>query len=79
MGGGIVVRLLAGSTTGAMAVVCAQPTDVVKVRMQAQKAGTRRYNGVIAAYRMIAQQEGMKGLWKGRSFSTDVAEMSFVH
>jgi len=67
LGGSVIVRLLAGSTTGAMAVACAQPTDVVKVRMQAQKAGTQRYKGVIAAYRTIAQQEGMKGLWKGTS------------
>ncbi len=32
----IVTRLMAGSTTGAMAVAFAQPTDVVKVRFQAQ-------------------------------------------
>ncbi|TNN88630.1 Mitochondrial uncoupling protein 2 [Liparis tanakae] len=33
---GIVTRLMAGCTTGAMAVAFAQPTDVVKVRFQAQ-------------------------------------------
>lgn len=37
-GGGLDVsaRIAAGITTGAMAVMLAQPTDVVKVRMQAQ-------------------------------------------
>jgi len=65
-GTSIGVRLLAGSTTGAMAVMCAQPTDVVKVRMQAQPAGVpKRYSGVFMAYRTIAAKEGIKGLWKG--------------
>ncbi|XP_013781405.2 mitochondrial uncoupling protein 3-like [Limulus polyphemus] len=63
---GVTVRILAGITTGGMAVMCAQPTDVVKVRMQAQVTGTpKRYTGTIQAYRLIGQQEGVKGLWKG--------------
>lgn len=33
----ILTRTLAGITTGGMAVIFAQPTDVVKVRFQAQK------------------------------------------
>lgn len=64
----IVSRLLAGCTTGAMAVAFAQPTDVVKVRFQAQVRqpdGIRRYNGTIDAYRTIARKEGVRGLWKG--------------
>lgn len=48
----------------------AQPTDVVKVRFQAQvhlpKSGaTKRYNGTMDAYKTIARVEGIKGLWKG--------------
>lgn len=65
---GIVTRLLAGSTTGAMAVAFAQPTDVVKVRFQAQvrlSDGGRRYNGTLDAYKTIARDEGVRGLWKG--------------
>ncbi|XP_067841946.1 dicarboxylate carrier UCP2-like isoform X2 [Heptranchias perlo] len=61
-------RLLAGCTTGAMAVTLAQPTDVVKVRFQAQVTLTgvnKRYNGTIDAYRTIAKEEGLQGLWKG--------------
>lgn len=65
---GIVSRLLAGCTTGAMAVAFAQPTDVVKVRFQAQirvADGAKRYNGTMDAYKTIARDEGIKGLWKG--------------
>ncbi|XP_074466750.1 uncharacterized protein LOC141752608 [Sebastes fasciatus] len=65
---GIVTRLMAGCTTGAMAVALAQPTDVVKVRFQAQVRladGGRRYNSTLEAYRTIARDEGVRGLWKG--------------
>ncbi|XP_041055848.1 mitochondrial uncoupling protein 2-like isoform X3 [Carcharodon carcharias] len=61
-------RLLAGCTTGGMAVIMAQPTDVVKVRFQAQLNLTgvnKRYSGTIDAYRKIAKEEGLSGLWKG--------------
>lgn len=66
---GIGTRLLAGCTTGAMAVAFAQPTDVVKVRFQAQARSpgqARRYCGTIDAYKTIAKEEGIHGLWKGR-------------
>ncbi|KAG9467232.1 hypothetical protein GDO78_015380 [Eleutherodactylus coqui] len=64
---GIGSRLLAGCTTGAMAVAIAQPTDVVKVRFQAQanNSNCRRYKGTMDAYKTIAKEEGMRGLWKG--------------
>ncbi|XP_022063844.1 mitochondrial uncoupling protein 2-like [Acanthochromis polyacanthus] len=67
---GIGTRLLAGCTTGAMAVAFAQPTDVVKVRFQAQvrlpeSGSVKRYSSTIDAYRTIARDEGVKGLWKG--------------
>ncbi|KAL0994260.1 hypothetical protein UPYG_G00119950 [Umbra pygmaea] len=64
----IATRLMAGCTTGAMAVLFAQPTDVVKVRFQAQARladGVKRYNGTMDAYRSIARDEGVRGLWKG--------------
>lgn len=59
---------MAGCTTGAMAVAFAQPTDVVKVRFQAQARladGGRRYNSTLEAYKTIARDEGVRGLWKG--------------
>lgn len=67
---GILSRLLAGCTTGAMAVSFAQPTDVVKVRFQAQARlsdGAKRYNGTMDAYKTIARTEGIRGLWKGNA------------
>jgi solute carrier family 25 uncoupling protein 8/9 len=46
-----------------------QPTDVVKVRLQAEgrlpAGAVRRYNGAIDAYRKIIAQEGVLGLWTG--------------
>ncbi|XP_061536899.1 dicarboxylate carrier SLC25A8-like isoform X2 [Phycodurus eques] len=67
---GIAARLLSGCTTGALAVALAQPTDVVKVRFQAQVrlpqgGSTTRYAGTMDAYRTIARDEGVRGLWKG--------------
>nr|KAF6468541.1 uncoupling protein 3 [Rousettus aegyptiacus] len=65
----IATRILAGCTTGAMAVACAQPTDVVKVRFQASihlgPGSNRKYRGTMDAYRTIAREEGLRGLWKG--------------
>ncbi|XP_061109217.1 mitochondrial brown fat uncoupling protein 1 [Conger conger] len=65
---GVGIRILAGCTTGAMAVSVAQPTDVVKVRFQAQmnlSGVQRRYSGTLQAYKQIFRLEGMRGLWKG--------------
>jgi len=66
---GFGVRISAGITTGGLAVLFAQPTDVVKVRMQAQRsgAGATRYSGTLNAYKTIAKMEGLSGLWKGKS------------
>ncbi|XP_070535013.1 dicarboxylate carrier SLC25A8-like [Ptychodera flava] len=66
-GSNVITRILAGMTTGAMAILVAQPTDVVKVRLQAQtnNRGPKRYNGAIHAYKTIAKTEGIKGLWRG--------------
>jgi len=64
----IPLRIAAGGTTGCLAVILAQPTDVVKVRFQAQlrtAAGGSRYSSTMEAYKTIATQEGPRGLWKG--------------
>ena len=61
-------RIAAGLTTGGLAVLLAQPTDVVKVRLQASKYGgprDQRYRSTVQAYRSIAGKEGITGLWKG--------------
>lgn len=63
----IVSRIAAGMTTGSLAVLVAQPTDVVKVRFQGQWRGNgnNRYSNTLQAYAKIAREEGAKGLWKG--------------
>lgn len=78
----IKIRLLAGVTTGALSVVLAQPTDVVKIRMQGQSTTSARiYNSSINAYKSIATEEGVRGLWKGvvpniiRNIAVGVTEM----
>lgn len=52
---------------GGLAVLIAQPTDVVKVRLQAGNLGKTktRYHSTFDAYRSIALNEGPRGLWKG--------------
>uniref|UniRef100_A0A8C9AR62 Mitochondrial brown fat uncoupling protein 1 n=1 Tax=Prolemur simus TaxID=1328070 RepID=A0A8C9AR62_PROSS len=61
-------KISAGLTTGGVAVFIGQPTEVVKVRLQAQSHlhGLKpRYTGTYNAYRIIATTEGLTGLWKG--------------
>ncbi|KAK3923207.1 Mitochondrial uncoupling protein 2 [Frankliniella fusca] len=70
-------RVLAGLTTGGMAVLFAQPTDLVKVRFQAAPPGTKPYPSTLAAYRSIAGAEGFFGLWKG--LAPNVARNSIVN
>lgn len=77
-GGNVAIRILAGITTGGLAVACAQPTDVVKVRMQAQSgAGPKKYTSCIGAFRTIAKEEGVRGLWKG--VSPNIARNAIVN
>lgn len=75
------IRILSGITTGAIAISVAQPTDVVKVRMQAQSRTTAsnvtRYSSSLQAYRYIYKNEGMKGLWTG--LGPNIARNSVVN
>lgn len=65
----IIQRIAAGLTTSAIGITFASPTDVVKVRLQAEGRlppnVPRRYNGAIDAYKKIIAQEGVGGLWTG--------------
>lgn len=62
-------KILAGFISGAIGITVANPTDLVKVRMQAEgnlPAGVKpRYSGVMNAYSTIVKQEGVRGLWTG--------------
>lgn len=62
---GLPLRFAAGISTAVAAVCCAQPTEVVKIRMQGAKSGTVRYTGAMSAYYKIAVTEGSRGLWSG--------------
>ncbi|KAK2708438.1 hypothetical protein QYM36_014147 [Artemia franciscana] len=65
-GASIPIRICAGITTGALAVLVAQPTEVVKVRFQAAaRNGSSKYSSTVGAYRSIAKNEGVRGLWRG--------------
>ena len=68
-------KVVSGLITGGVAISIANPTDLVKVRLQAQgrqalaEAGKAppkpKYPSAMAAYRIIAKEEGIAGLWTG--------------
>lgn len=62
-------KILAAFTTGAIAIMVANPTDLVKVRLQAEgklpPGAPRRYSGALNAYITIIKQEGVGALWTG--------------
>ncbi|KAL8146055.1 hypothetical protein AgCh_003982 [Apium graveolens] len=62
-------KILAALITGAIAISVANPTDLVKVRLQSEgklPAGVaRRYSSALSAYYTIVQQEGLSALWTG--------------
>ncbi|XP_010541434.1 PREDICTED: mitochondrial uncoupling protein 2-like isoform X1 [Tarenaya hassleriana] len=62
-------KILAALFTGAVAIIVANPTDLVKVRLQAEGKLTagmpRRYAGAVDAYLTIVRQEGIRALWTG--------------
>lgn len=74
------VRILSGISTGAIGIFFAQPTDVVKVRMQAQTRNSNlpvKYKNSFQAYKLIYVTEGIKGLWKG--LGPNIARNSVVN
>lgn len=62
-------KILAALTTGAVAITVANPTDLVKVRLQAEgklpPGVPRRYSGALNAYSTIVRKEGVGALWTG--------------
>jgi solute carrier family 25 uncoupling protein 8/9 len=58
----LVQRILAGLLTGAIGISVASPTDVVKIRLQAEgkkpEGVPKKYNGSIDAYKKIVAEEG---------------------
>eukprot|EP01112_Ceratiomyxa_fruticulosa_P009911 TRINITY_DN2601_c0_g1_i4.p1 TRINITY_DN2601_c0_g1~~TRINITY_DN2601_c0_g1_i4.p1 ORF type:complete len:304 (+),score=44.77 TRINITY_DN2601_c0_g1_i4:366-1277(+) len=61
-------KIVAGGVSGAIGAAIANPTDLVKVRMQAQGVpGKVSYNypSTFSAFRIIYQTEGLRGLYVG--------------
>ena len=59
-------KIVAGITTGALGISVANPADMVKVKLQAQRSGgIKRYNGVMDCYAKVYAESGVPGLWTG--------------
>jgi len=62
-------KIFAGLCSGAVAAALFNPTDVLKIRFQADQTGTR-YKSVIGAFKEVISQEGKVGLYKGVGTTT---------
>ncbi|KAK6935770.1 Mitochondrial substrate/solute carrier, partial [Dillenia turbinata] len=82
------INILAALMTGALAIAVANPTDLVKVRLQAEgklpPGVPRRYSGAFDAYYTIVRQEGLTALWTGlgpniaRNATINAAELTIL-
>jgi solute carrier family 25 uncoupling protein 8/9 len=74
-------KIIAGLLTGAIGITVANPTDVVKIRFQAEgnlpPGVPRRYSSTYNAYSTIIKNEGVKGLWTG--WSANVARNAVIN
>ena len=65
------VNILCAGIAGAVSSAIANPTDVLKVRMQAKGSSSGKGAGVVQnknlyrAFQEIYQYEGVRGLWRG--------------
>eukprot|EP00316_Scyphosphaera_apsteinii_P005955 CAMPEP_0119299128 /NCGR_PEP_ID=MMETSP1333-20130426/1237_1 /TAXON_ID=418940 /ORGANISM="Scyphosphaera apsteinii, Strain RCC1455" /LENGTH=277 /DNA_ID=CAMNT_0007300451 /DNA_START=108 /DNA_END=941 /DNA_ORIENTATION=+ len=66
-------KIVAGAGAGAVSSAAANPTDLVKVRLQTDgnmkgpdgEFLPKRYTGMVHAFTTIVKEEGILGLWKG--------------
>lgn len=58
------IKVVAGAITGAFGSAIANPTDLVKVRLQAENK-VKRYSSTVGAFVTIVKNEGIAGLWRG--------------
>jgi Ca2+-binding EF-hand superfamily protein len=63
----VMLQLVPGGIAGAMAQTIVQPVETLKVRLQAESAGTAppRYGSMLNALRLVTSEEGSLALWKG--------------
>jgi len=65
----LLMKIAAGLTSGCIGISIASPTDLVKIRLQAEgrlpPGVPRRYSSTPNAFSTILKQEGLFGFWKG--------------
>jgi hypothetical protein len=57
-------KLLAGGTAGGIGIAIANPTEVVKICLQADKTG-KQFSGPIDVLQKVYKTQGVKGLFRG--------------
>lgn len=57
------LKAVSGSLGGILEACCLQPIDVIKTRLQLDRAG--QYKGIIDCGKKIVTEEGVAALWKG--------------
>ncbi|KFQ17895.1 Kidney mitochondrial carrier protein 1, partial [Merops nubicus] len=67
----LMINVLCGILSGVISSSIANPTDVLKIRMQAQ--GSVIQGGMMGNFMQIYQKEGTKGLWKAISLTAQRA------
>ncbi|XP_074917676.1 kidney mitochondrial carrier protein 1 [Chelonoidis abingdonii] len=67
----LLINVLCGILSGVISSSIANPTDVLKIRMQAQ--GSVIQGGMMGNFIQIYQKEGTRGLWKGVSLTAQRA------
>lgn len=67
----LLINVVCGILSGVISSAIANPTDVLKIRMQAQNSAVQ--GGMIGNFISIYQQEGTRGLWKGVSLTAQRA------
>nr|XP_004665921.1 kidney mitochondrial carrier protein 1 isoform X1 [Jaculus jaculus]XP_045001253.1 kidney mitochondrial carrier protein 1 isoform X1 [Jaculus jaculus] len=68
----LLINVICGILSGVISSAIANPTDVLKIRMQAQSFAAGQ-GGMIGSFLNIYQQEGIRGLWKGVSLTAQRA------
>ncbi|CAL1544427.1 unnamed protein product [Lymnaea stagnalis] len=61
----LAVNVLCGVIAGMTSSAIANPTDVLKVRMQARGTKTSGYDNLLCSFIKIYKEEGIAGLWRG--------------
>ncbi|XP_059155340.1 kidney mitochondrial carrier protein 1-like isoform X2 [Physella acuta] len=61
----LAVNVLCGVIAGSVSSSIANPTDVLKVRMQAKGSNSTGYDNIVCSFINIYKQEGLAGLWRG--------------